>query len=608
MKNAKRGLSVLLVMLMLFCSVPLQSTFATTNKTNGKLGDITWSYSKHTLTFSGKGEIYNMFADVEYPWQSFKESIYKVVVKDGITRITDCAFNGYKNLSKLSLSESLVDISKDSLAGTAWFKAQSKGIVYLNDIALGYKGKMPSDYVLKIKDGTRSVATDAFSSTASLKAIKLPESVTYLGDSAFAGCENLSEVIVPQTLQYAGGYALARTPWLEKQPDGMIYLGKAAYRYKGEMPVGAVIKIKVGTVSISPVAFYCEESMAGVRIPETVTKIGYNAFFGSGVKRVYFPKSVAEIQYNKIGAMFMKKIIVDPKNPAYSSDDTGCLFNKKKTQMYEFPGSSKVKQYQIPNGVKKVLPLCFVNTQHLETLMIPASVKAFEKDAVDHDCYLKAFKVDPKNPNYSSDKAGCLYNKEKTTLIRYPIARKASSFIMPKQVKTISSGAFMQAGYLQTLKMCDNVSVIGEFAFYRCYGLENIRFSKNITEIKGELFSYIPWMDKQPDGVIYIGKVAYSFRGDGKEALIKEGTVSIADYAFAGWSSIKTVRIPKSVKSIGHGAFADSTGIKTIQVNNPKCAIPMKKDTFPKKATIYAAKGSTAQTYAETFGRKFAAI
>ena len=44
----------------------------------------------------------------------------------------------------------------------------------------------------------------------------------------------------------------------------MVYLGKVAYRYHGEMPANTNIKIKSGTISISPNAFYYEESLTGI--------------------------------------------------------------------------------------------------------------------------------------------------------------------------------------------------------------------------------------------------------------------------------------------------------------------------------------------------------
>ena len=604
MKPAKRIFSFYLVMLIMLCMIPTSSVIAAKDKTSGKVGDnITWSYSKHTLTLSGKGAL----PLEEYPWTEFKDQIKKVVVKEGVTSIPSGTFAQYSKLTALSLPKSMIDFPLNTMLKTPWYKAQKNGAVYLNGIACGYKGKMPSKFTLKIKDGTKSVASEAFSSQATLKAIDLPESVTYIGDSAFAYCENLNSVHLSDNLQFAGSHAFSGTPWFDKQPDGVVYIGKVANCYKGEMPMDAVIKLKDGTVSISPQAFYREESMAGIRIPESVKSIGSLAFYGTYIDNLFIPKSVTFIQENRLGAYFSKKIIVDPENPKYSSDETGVLFNKKQTQMYEYPGNNKAKQYRIPITVKRVQSLCFSYSQNLRTLIIPASVKKLDDDAVHHTSSVNAFKVSRKNPKYSSDKVGCLYNKDKTLLIRYPLT-KATSFTIPKSVRTIGEGAFMEAGNLQTLTMYDNVTTIGAFAFNRCFCLENIRFSKNITRIDGPLCGSNPWFDNQPDGVVYVGKVAYQLKGTIKDLTFKNGTVAICDDTFYGDDSVRTVLIPKSITYIGYCAFSRADSAKTIRIENPKCEIVMEEKTFPKQATIYAAKGSTAQTYAETFGRKFVAI
>ncbi|MGI6196957.1 MAG: leucine-rich repeat protein [Eubacteriales bacterium] len=64
------------------------------------------------------------------------------------------------------------------------------------------------------------------------------------------------------------------------QPDGMVYIEKTAFRLKGIVPDGVVIEIKPGTLNINSSAFYNCSSVASVVIPDTVTTIGENAFFG----------------------------------------------------------------------------------------------------------------------------------------------------------------------------------------------------------------------------------------------------------------------------------------------------------------------------------------
>ena len=76
----------------------------------------------------------------------------------------------------------------------------------------------------------------------------------------------------------------------------MVYIGKVAYRYKGEMPCGTSVVIKEGSVSISPGAFYDCSGLTSVAIPDSVTSIDDGAFEGcSGLTSVTIPDSVTSI-------------------------------------------------------------------------------------------------------------------------------------------------------------------------------------------------------------------------------------------------------------------------------------------------------------------------
>ena len=108
-KNRKRLLSVLLAAVLLLGAVSLLPAAAAENKTSGKLGsNITWTFSKQTLTLSGKGAAEFEFGADDYPWAEFKAQIKKVVVKEGVTSIQGGAFVGYSKLSALSLPKSMV--------------------------------------------------------------------------------------------------------------------------------------------------------------------------------------------------------------------------------------------------------------------------------------------------------------------------------------------------------------------------------------------------------------------------------------------------------------------------------------------------------------------
>ena len=123
-----------------------------------------------------------------------------------------------------------------------------------------------------------------------------------------------------------------------------------------------------------------------------------------------------------------------------------------------------------------------------------------------------------------------------------------------------------------------------------------------------------PWDDLKSirkivieEGVKSIGNFAFADCQNLKSVTIPDSVTNIGEHAFYRCSTLETVTIPESVTSIGKGAF-NSSGISEFEINNPKCVIADSSDVFPENAVIYSNAGSTAQTYAEKYGREFVDI
>lgn len=104
--------------------------------------------------------------------------------------------------------------------------------------------------------------------------------------NTFKGCSNLSIVDVTTNLKKVGWGAFMGTAWYEAQPDGLIYIGKVAYRYKGTMPSNTTISLKEGTTSISYGAFSGCKGLSSITIPYTVKSIGSQAFYQCNLSSV----------------------------------------------------------------------------------------------------------------------------------------------------------------------------------------------------------------------------------------------------------------------------------------------------------------------------------
>ena len=156
--------------------------------------------------------------------------------------------------------------------------------------------------------------------------------------------------------------------------------------------------------------------------------------------------------------------------------------------------------------------------------------------------------------------------------------------------------------------------------FEDCKNLTNISISDDVYSIGSRAFHGTKWYDNQPDGLVYIGNMLYSYKGDmpsNTDVTIKDGTIGIACSAFISCKNLVSVKIPNSIINIGgfnkypnigfDGAFKWCTGLKSIisEIQNPPVfeysTFDSIDDTIYSNATLYVPTG-TIDVYKSTEG------
>jgi len=123
-----------------------------------------------------------------------------------------------------------------------------------------------------------TIPDQAFSECETLVSITIPNGVTSIGVWAFIRCTNLASVTIPDSVTSIGAFAFAETAWLNKQPNGVVYINKIAYVYKGTMPANTSIILLDGTKGIANQAFNNCTGLTSITIGNSVTSIGRHAF------------------------------------------------------------------------------------------------------------------------------------------------------------------------------------------------------------------------------------------------------------------------------------------------------------------------------------------
>ena len=173
---------------------------------NAIQAEITWNLSDDgTLTISGTDmPNYSMNGANRSPWSSQGDKIKKLVIENGVTSIGSWAFDACKGLTSVTIPNSVTSIGYNAFYRTKWYDNQPDGLVYAGKVLYKYKGTMPSNTKIDIKEGTTGIAASAFNGCSDLTSLTIPNSVTNIGGSAFSGCSGITSIIIPNSVSSIG--------------------------------------------------------------------------------------------------------------------------------------------------------------------------------------------------------------------------------------------------------------------------------------------------------------------------------------------------------------------------------------------------------------------
>jgi len=263
------------------------------------------------------------FGKIAYSYKGTMTENTSVVIKDGTTRIADTAFRGFSFLTSITIPNSVESIGASAFSGCSGLTTLEipgsvqtigasafYGCTGLTSLSLGEGVESIGNYAfqncsslaaltipnsvvkigsyafyycsglnsVQIGDGVTTIGDCTFQSCTNLNSVCFGTNVKSIGNDAFSGCENLSDINLPDGVEAIGMNAFTGTAWFEAQPEGLVYAGKVAYRYKGIMPNETEIVLEDGTRAIATSAFNGCSGLVAVTIPESVSCIGLNAF------------------------------------------------------------------------------------------------------------------------------------------------------------------------------------------------------------------------------------------------------------------------------------------------------------------------------------------
>ena len=444
-----------------------------------------------------------------------------------------------------------------------------------------------------IKEGVKSIGNNAFSECGSLASISIPESVTSIGSGAFSNCGSLALISISQSVTNIGDGAFYGTGWYNNQPDGIIYINKILYKYKGIMPSNTTINIFEGTTSISGSAFYECSGLIAITIPNSVTSIGGGAFCKcSGLIAITIPSSVTSIGGGIFtGCSGLNSVTIQASVTNIGGNDfSGCNALTELTlpfveSLFNLPSSLKkitINGYNcnnhtsitIPEGITHIGDSAFFNCGNLTSITIPSSLVYIGDGAFD-GCYTLSELTFPFIGTTNTEALINLFkNKIPLPFIKVTISNYycsgLTSIIIPKGVTSIGDGAFYGCSSLTSVTIPESMTSIGILAFMDCSNLTELNFNAEYCS-DVDPFAFL-WVNLTTvnigSHVKHIPGNIFRYCNGLTSVTLPDSLESIGDHAFEGCENLQSIVIPDNVFYVGNNAFSDCHNLTYASVGN----------------------------------------
>lgn len=403
---------------------------------------------------------------------------------------------------------------------------------------------------VRIPDGVTEIATNAFNG-ASLTSVWIPASVRAIDDYVFSG-QPLTQVTFQDD---------------DAHPSQLETIGERAFAYT---------------------------PLESVSLPRSLKTVGLETF--SDMAKLRSVHVGPNVQADGLFAAFartplLESIEVDAANQNYQSLD-GVLYTKGLTHLATYPqaknaggayavaeetafidegafSSAQITSVTLPSHLRHVGKGAFVGSQ-VTSLTLPDGFESMDDTAF---WYMpKLERVDLGGATTLPDSA-FRYDKALAEVNFRPDLNRLTdvgdyafdttaltSATLPDSVTSIGKGAFAGNAALTSVHLGSGVASIGESAFVGANALASLSVAPANSMYTVE------------DGVLYskgnAGRtlVLYLPTKTDTDVTVPDGTVAIADAAFANNTSLRRVVLPEGLTTIGYGAFDGDANLTDLVI------------------------------------------
>ena len=288
-------------------------------------------------------------------------------------------------------------------------------------------------------------------------------------------------------------------------PDSITRIGAGAFGWCAAL---TNVTISTNLTSIGDQAFYNCGKLAGITLPNSLTNLGNSAFNScSSLAAIAIPNRVTAIGTEAFYKCSSLTNVTLPRG-ATAIGDTA------------FGRCVSLANISIPNGVTSIGPWAFYSCSNLTSITIPDSVASIG-DAAFYCCVSLAHVTIPNGVSSLSDST-------------FYSCASLTNVTIPASVSAIGNQVFYSCVNLAGISIPNGVAKIGSWAFYSCVKLTNIVIPSSLTSLDYATF--------------------YSC-SNLANVTIPSGIAKIGDYAFCSCGSLSNVYFAGDAPSVGSSVF-----------------------------------------------------
>ncbi len=469
-------------------------------------------------------------------------SLTSIVMPDSISAFTyySSGFKGCTNLSSVTLSKNLVDIS-----------------------------------------------SSAFCNCTALQSIVIPNSVTGINPYAFYGCTSLKDVEIGKNLKRISyeydswGYAFGYCASLEKIkiPDSCVYIGANTFRCCTSLKD---VDLGNGVSGLGPMCFYSAASLTSITLPNSIEVISGNG------ECFYSCKNLAAF-YGKFASADHRLLIsgcsviafADAGLSSYTIPDTVCslanysFFQTSIAELnipssitdigvyaFKYPlGNYTYESGWLANHCPKYNNIYYPTEYYAYAIKKGASLPTSFKEGTKYigDYFYSGYNITSITLPETLEKLGkgCFYNCSGLT-----------SIVIPNSVTEIGNSCFAVCKSLASVTLSNALTYLPSFLFEYCYALTGITIPTSVTGIGAACFSRCSAISSvtMPDSVQALDPYDEAYYGNHgifydcsslTSVTLSNNLTGLSRDMFGGCKSLTSITIPNGVKRIEGRCFAD---------------------------------------------------